>query len=125
MKEYCALKLMTEMGVPTPQYGLAKLYINGEYYGVYFMLEAMDGSILEQYLKKDSGEISDYLTKPEGTKLHYDAGLDIYKDAAGKFTMDSLAAALHKDEKQKDYLVEKDTPLSGQSGLWEDDEDTL
>lgn len=124
MKEYCALKLMTEMGVPTPQYGLAKLYINNEYYGVYFMLEAMDSSILEQYLKQDSGQISDYLAKPEGTKLHYETGLDGYKDAAGKFTMDSLAAALHKDE-EGDYLVEENTPLAEQSGLWENDPDTL
>ena len=124
MKEYCALKLMTEMGVPTPQYGLAKLYINNEYYGVYFMLEAMDSSILEQFLKLDSGQISDYLAKPEKTKLHYDTGLDGYKGAAGKFTMDSLAAALHKDE-EGDYLVEENTPLAEQSGLWENDADTL
>ena len=30
MKEYCAWKLMKEMGVPTPEFGLAKLYINDE-----------------------------------------------------------------------------------------------
>lgn len=123
MKEYCALKLMTEMGVPTPQYGLAKLYINNEYYGVYFMLEAMDSSILEQYLKQGSDEISDYLAKPEKTKLHYDAGLDIYKDA-GKFTMDSLAAALYKNE-NGEYTVKEDTFVAEQSGLWENDTDTL
>ena len=38
MKEFCAMMLMQEMGVATPQFGLAKLYINGEYYGVYFMV---------------------------------------------------------------------------------------
>ncbi len=72
LKEYMALSLMTEVGVPTPQYGLAKLYINEEYYGVYFMVEAFDSSILEQYYGVDDDELSPYLTKPENTKLHYE-----------------------------------------------------
>lgn len=69
MKEFFALKLLDEMGLPTPQYGIAKLYINGEYYGVYAMVEAMDRSILEQYYGVDKDELSSYLCKPEGTKF--------------------------------------------------------
>lgn len=72
MKEFFALKLMDEMGLPTPQYGLAKLYINGEYYGVYAMVEAMDESILEQYYGVDDDELSSYLCKPEGTTFLYE-----------------------------------------------------
>ena len=67
MKEFFALKLMDEMGLPTPQYGLAKLYINDQYYGVYAMVEAMDESILEQYYGVDDDELSSYLVTPEGT----------------------------------------------------------
>lgn len=77
MKEFFALKLMSEMGVPTPQYGLAKLYINGEYYGVYSMIESLDSSILEQYYDVEDDEISEYLLKPEGTTFLYD---DLVKD---------------------------------------------
>ncbi len=76
MKEFFALKLMDEMGLPTPQYGLAKLYINGEYYGVYAMVEAMDTSILEQHYGVDSDELSSYLCKPEGTSFLYDFIVD-------------------------------------------------
>ncbi|MCC8168628.1 MAG: CotH kinase family protein [Clostridiales bacterium] len=76
LKEYMALSLMAEMGVPTPQYGLAKLYINGEYYGVYFMVEAYDTSILEQYYGVDDDELSSYLTKPEETTFIYDELLE-------------------------------------------------
>ncbi len=72
MKEFFALKLMDEMGLPTPQYGLARLYINGQYYGVYAMIETMDTPILEQYYDVDKKELSDYLCKPEGTRLQYD-----------------------------------------------------
>lgn len=71
MKEYCAFMLMKEMGLPTPQFGLAKLYINGEYYGVYFMIEALDDTVLEQYWQVDGKELSSYLTKPTGTALEY------------------------------------------------------
>ena len=71
MKEFFALKLMDEMGLPTPAYGLAKLYINGDYYGVYAMIEAMDMSIMERYYKVDKDELSSYLCKPEGTAFVY------------------------------------------------------
>lgn len=72
MKEFFALKLMDEMGLPTPQYGLAKLYINGNYYGVYAMVEAFDESILQQYYGVDDDELSSYLCKPEGTTFIYE-----------------------------------------------------
>lgn len=72
MKEFFALKLMDEMGLPTPEYGLAKLYINGNYYGVYAMVEAMDHSILERYYGVDKDELSSYLCKPEGTSFLYE-----------------------------------------------------
>ena len=71
MKEFFALMLMEEMGLPTPQFCLAKLYINDEYYGVYFMLEALDETILEQHWNLDSKDISEYLCKPTGTNLNY------------------------------------------------------
>ena len=72
MKEYFALKLMDEMGLPTPEYGIAKLYINGNYYGVYAMVEAMDHSILSRYYGVDKDELSSYLCKPEGTRFLYE-----------------------------------------------------
>ena len=72
MKEFFALKLMDEMGLPTPEYGLAKLYINDNYYGVYAMVEAMDHSILERYYGVDKDELSSYLCKPEGTRFLYE-----------------------------------------------------
>ncbi len=71
MKEFFSLKLMDEMGLPTPQYGLAKLYINGDYYGVYAMVEAMDSSILQQYYDCKNSELSSYLCKPENTNFLY------------------------------------------------------
>ena len=77
LKEFFALMLMEEMGLPTPQFGLAKLYINGQYYGVYAMVEALDESILEQHYQVDDRELSSYLCKPTGTRFRYE---DLKKD---------------------------------------------
>lgn len=79
MKEFFSLMLMEEMGLPTPQFGLAKLYINDRYYGVYFMVEAMDTSVLEQHWNVDKSSLSSYLCKPTGTNFHY---ADLSKDNA-------------------------------------------
>lgn len=85
MKEFFALMLMEEMGLPTPQFGLAKLYVNGEYYGVYAMVEAMDESILEQHFGVDDKQLSSYLCKPTGTRFRYS---DLYKDLSPMYEYD-------------------------------------
>ena len=71
MKEFFSLKLMHEMGLPAPQFGIAKLYINDEYYGVYAMVENMDYSILQQYYECGKSDLSSYLCKPEYTRFLY------------------------------------------------------
>lgn len=119
MKEYMALKLMTEMGLPTPQYGLTRLYINNNYYGVYFMVESMDTSILEQYLGADDKEVSDYITKPEKTTLEYDTAMDAFLTKDGTF---DLSSALRQDA-EGNYKASG--ALKDQDYLWEKDEDTL
>lgn len=85
MKEFFSFMLMEEMGLPTPQFGLAKLYINDKYYGVYFMVEAMDTSVLEQHWNVDRRQLSSYLCKPTGTNFDYDA---LSKDAAALWEWD-------------------------------------
>lgn len=96
MKEFFSLMLMEEMGLPTPQFGLAKLYINGEYYGVYAMVEAMDESILEQHFRVDDKALSSYLCKPTGTRLRY---ADLLKDQSPLYEQDEETY-----EKVKDML---------------------
>ena len=91
MKEFFSLKLMDEMGLPTPAYGLAKLYINGQYYGVYFMVEAMDETVLERHWKVDSDQLSSYLCKPTNTRLNY-----------GSLAMDPGPLYQNNEEKQAD-----------------------
>ena len=90
MKEFFALMLMEEMGLPTPQFGLAKLYINDQYYGVYAMVEALDESILEQHYGVDDSQLSSYLCKPTGTRFRYG---DLVKDPAPLYEYDDETKA--------------------------------
>lgn len=94
MKEFFSLMLMEEMGLPTPQFGLAKLYINDQYYGVYFMVEAMDTSILEQHWNVDGKDLSSYLCKPTGTNFHY---LNLKEDSAPLWEWDQKTYAEVED----------------------------
>ncbi len=70
LKEYVSYKLFDEMGVPIPQYGLAKLYINNQYYGVYFMVETFDETIIEQHFNEK--DVDGLLGKPRDTTLSYE-----------------------------------------------------
>ena len=141
MKEYNAFRLMTEMGIATPEYGLAKVYINDQYYGVYFMVEPVDSTVLERYYNTSSKKLGDYLTKPDYINPVYYDGLDAGKDADGNFTMESLKKigltwTTKADGTPDEYFVEDDSVLSGwwhsdtdwspsYSGLWENDWETL
>ena len=119
MKEYCSMKLMTEMGLPAPQYGLAKVYINDRYYGVYFMVESMERSIIKQYKNAKGSDVSKYLTKPEDTTLKYDDAMDKYLTKDGSF---DLSSVLKRDA---DGTYTATGLLAKQGELWEYDEDTL
>ncbi|MBP5331169.1 MAG: CotH kinase family protein [Lachnospiraceae bacterium] len=77
LKEFTAYYLIDKMRLPVSQYGLAKLYINDRYWGVYFMVEAFDYSVLEQYYDTTKDKLGSFLTKPVGTDLEYN---DIVRD---------------------------------------------
>lgn len=128
MKEYNAMRLMDEMGLPTPQYSLAKLYINDQYYGVYFMVEAMDTAIIERYQNVSSKNVSDYLTKPSYTNMtyHFETELEqcLEGNAGHEFTMEALRqAGLLVQDGDGNYCA--DGILKNYSGIWESQDDTL
>lgn len=66
IKEYEAYKTMKALGIPTPAYTWAKLYFNGEYFGLYFALEDVDESFVERYYGTN---IKYTIYKPEGANM--------------------------------------------------------
>lgn len=62
MREVIAYDLMKEMGVPTPEHAYVNVYVNGELFGFYLMVEAIDGEFLENNFANANGD----LYKPDG-----------------------------------------------------------
>lgn len=112
MKEYLSYELMTKMGVATPEYALVNLYVNGEFWGVYMMVESMESELTQRTF----GEKSDYLVKPEqsGGDLIYDSSLDKYINEDGNFDFGEI-----------EYPKNASNPLYKYNGLWENDEETF
>ena len=63
MREVIAYELMDEMGVPTPEHAYVNFYVNGELFGLYLMVEAIDGEFIEKHFANSNGD----LYKPDGT----------------------------------------------------------
>lgn len=63
MREALSYQLMEEMGIPTPQYAYANIYINGDLWGLYLAVEGIDETFLANNFDDASGD----LYKPDGT----------------------------------------------------------
>lgn len=61
MKEYLSYEMMDYIGVDTPLYSYAAISINGEHFGLYLMVEALEEDFLDRVYGADYGE----LYKPE------------------------------------------------------------
>lgn len=55
MHEYLAEALLARMGLPHSREAFARLYVNGEYVGVYLLVEPIDARFLSVRLGEDSG----------------------------------------------------------------------
>ena len=62
-KEFVSYKLMDEMGVPTPANSYMYVTINGEEWGLYLGVEAIDETFLANHFTNANGD----LYKPDGT----------------------------------------------------------
>lgn len=63
MREYISYKILDGMGVPVPGCGYAHITVNGEEWGLYLAVEAVDEVFLQTHFEDASGD----LYKPDGT----------------------------------------------------------
>jgi spore coat protein CotH len=61
MKEYLSYELMTEIGIPTPLYNFARISVNGNLWGFYLAVEAIEDSFVNRVFEDSAGA----LYKPE------------------------------------------------------------
>lgn len=66
MKEYLAYDMLEHMGVANPLYSFANITVNGEPWGLYFALEAME----ESYALRNFGTSYGQLYKPESVSMN-------------------------------------------------------
>lgn len=57
MKEYLSYQILTELGVPTPLYCYAHITVNGEEWGLYLAVEALEDSFAERVYGLDHGQL--------------------------------------------------------------------
>lgn len=57
MKEYLSYDLMEQMGVPTPLYCFAQITVNGQPWGLYLAIEALEESYAQRNFGSDYGQL--------------------------------------------------------------------
>ena len=120
VKEYISYYLFSEMGLDTPKYSYVNLYINNDYYGVYFMLEPIEKPLINRTMNENG----DFLFKPEGeeSSLVYKKELDKYLDKKGKYNFDKL---VYNKKGEFIYPRSSNNTLNKYKGIWEDDEESF
>lgn len=92
LRERLAYAAYRELGVPAPRAVHVLVNVNGEPYGLYLMLEAVDGRFLKRWFDDNGGPLYEMfdvdLTPPEVWQLEHDGGPDDRTALVG------LAAAL-------------------------------
>lgn len=79
MREVIAYDLLDEMGVATPEHAYVNIYVNGELFGLYVMVEAIDSTFLDNHFANNKGD----LYKPDGVGsdlLWIDNNISSYSD---------------------------------------------
>jgi hypothetical protein len=74
MHEWLAFDLFRKMGLPAPREAPAKLYVNGEYFGFYTIVEREDEDFLNRNLGEDGGDLFEW--KPNAFYHFEDLGDD-------------------------------------------------
>ena len=118
MKEYLSYYLCTEMGLPTPDYNLANLYVNNNYKGVYLMVEGIDKALIKRTLNDDS-EFT-FKVEPAGGELIYDNRLDRFINENGEFDFSPILY-----DKEGNLVYPDKTLLMMYNGIWENDKENF
>ena len=78
VREKVYYELAAAFDLPAPRVNYAAVYVNGEYWGLYFLVEAVDGSFIEsRFGPKEDGNL--YKGDPQGTLQWRGPAVDPYR----------------------------------------------
>jgi spore coat protein CotH len=91
IRERVAMAFLRRIGVPAPREVHANLYVNGQYAGLYVIVEPLDTVFLQRWLGENSGTLYEYhwLTPYFATFLGED--LDVYRPLFEPRTRETLS----------------------------------
>lgn len=79
MRERVSMAFFNRMGIAAPRETFAKLFINGEYQGVYGLVEAVDSVFATRVFQENGGYLFEYKKVPMYTGAYLGDELDPYK----------------------------------------------
>lgn len=66
LSERLSFQAFEQMGIAAPRNAFARLYVNGEYWGLYALVESVDKRFLERRFGEKGGNLFDYEAPPGG-----------------------------------------------------------
>lgn len=72
IREVIAMQMFRKMGLPAPREAPARLYINGEFFGAYTLVEVVDEAFLRRNFGEDTGYLYDWEeNRTDGYRFEY------------------------------------------------------
>ncbi|MGL6104636.1 CotH kinase family protein [Romboutsia sp.] len=84
MREYLSYKALEKLGVNVPKTIYSKVYINGELFGFYLAVEAVDDSFIDRISDDDAKDVKLYKADGENSTLVDEKSLSGFKLSNGK-----------------------------------------
>lgn len=72
LREILAMSLLRRMNVPAPREAPARLFINGEYFGAYTIVERIDSDLLRDRFGEDNGYLYEWEAKRDGAGYRFE-----------------------------------------------------
>jgi spore coat protein CotH len=71
MRERLTMRLFEKLEMPAPREAYARLFVNGEFFGLYNLVESIDKSFLERVFEEDSGYLYEWEPTLGGYRFEY------------------------------------------------------
>lgn len=104
MREFLAYEMSEMLGLPTPKHSFIRIYVNGEYKGLYLAVEQVDDQFIETHYDDTTGTLYKGLMTGSGSDLQWiddDAdsytGLDVKSESQDKDALINMLDKLNHD----------------------------
>jgi len=98
IKERLVMSLFRQMGIPAPRMAHTRLYVNGQFAGVYAIIEPID----KDFLMRQVGENTGYLYEFDNNGIY---GFEYLGDDGSLYIPSPFEPETHEDDPKPEFLV--------------------